>query len=167
MAIHTLYKLQIYCRLARLQDIVLHEAVIQLEAEAQAQPRRLIEYPAALHCLLTALIGTYTKASNYPCKYSLWFAVYKLSGGAFNPPTQCSTRIIKQSSFSHAVILERHTARDIHRNIIQRSNSGMPASTNVHLSVDKSISAYWLVQWCTYPRNETLVHQQTLESGAK
>jgi len=32
---------------------------------------------------LTTLIGT--------CCYSLWFAVYKLSNGAFNPPTQCST----------------------------------------------------------------------------
>ena len=23
-----------------------------------------------------------------------------------------------------------------------------------------NLSAYWLVQWCTYPRNETLVYKQ-------
>ena len=26
---------------------------------------------------------------------------------------------------------------------------------------------YWLVPWCTYLRNETLVHRQAWESGAK
>ena len=30
-----------------------------------------------------------------------------------------------------------------------------------------NLIAYWLVQWCTYPKNETLVHQQVWESGAK
>ena len=45
----------------------------------------------------------------------------------------------KQSSFSDGIISERHTARGIHRNIIQRSNSGMPERTNVCLSVGKSM----------------------------
>ena len=53
---------------------------------------------------------------------------------------------IQEVSISDAVILERHTARDTQRNIIQRSNSGMPASTNVHLSVGKSIIIINLVQ---------------------
>ena len=42
-------------------------------------------------------------------------------------------------SSGHFQISERHKAKGIHRNIIQRSNAGMPAMTNVHLSVDKSI----------------------------
>ena len=52
----------------------------------------------------------------------------------------------KWSWSSDAVILERRTVTDIHRNIIQRSNSGMSASTNVHLSVSKSISYIHFVQ---------------------
>ena len=40
---------------------------------------------------------------------------------------------------SDEIISEWHTARGIQRNIIQRSNSGMPARTNVRLSVGKGI----------------------------
>ena len=42
-------------------------------------------------------------------------------------------------SSGHFQTSERHKAKGIHRNIIQRSNVGMPAMTNVHLSVDKSL----------------------------
>ena len=34
-----------------------------------------------------------------------------------------------KATFSDTVISERHTARDIHSNITQKSNSGMSAST--------------------------------------
>ena len=40
--------------------------------------------------------------------------------------------MLYKATFSDTVISERHTARDIHSNIIQKSNSGMSESTNVH-----------------------------------
>ena len=50
-----------------------------------------------------------------------------------------------KAAFSDTVISERHTARDIHGNIIQKSNSGMSESTNVHFVCgQKQIACSWL-----------------------
>ena len=64
-----------------------------------------------------------------------------------------------KATFSDTVISERHTARDIHSNIIQKSNSGMSASTNVYFVCGQKQIAPSCSQYLQYSRMHTCMLQ--------
>ena len=72
-----------------------------------------------------------------------------------------------KATFSDTVISERHTARDIHSNIIQKSNSGMSASTNVHFVCGQKQIAPGCSQYLQYSRMHTRVLRVKIYTAAR